>query len=533
MRTNPFRRDELIGATLHWLLHLELGGQTYRLAQRPLSGPLGLNGETVQYQGAILGTIEWEETADLLSPAPRSRSLSLTVNPFGLPVADLAAQVGSARATLFRWIEGTDRSVPYLTGLVLKPKHRLADQPISFTIETDPWQDAGDLADSDARVSLDTWSNPAEKVRGERYPIPIGYPGTRPSGSVPASPAFAVDATSRYLLIADRPIHAGQVTVYGAHDDSAVARSVTTTQDLLGRTVSVVQLPSSGTGAYDADGEWWVGFSDASGFGGGIINRRTGNPLRGASEVMAWALRRSTLPVDFSALIADTDPLNAYRIDTSIRAGQTEVVSPWGWVQAQVLSLCPASAVLRPGGLSVLPWRIGITRADVVAEATDQVDRWELSEQPVSYSSWLQCAGRIEISFARDQMRGEWDGVHTLSSSSKARFPGNREHYQLRVGSTRFGNQLPPVTEDLDVVYDAATAGRFGEWKAATLALPYRRLSFKAAPEWGWLRPTDPLYVDAPRVGVSQIVHVETIRYLRDGSHLITVVAFDHPRRDG
>lgn len=96
-----------------------------------------------------------------------------------------------------------------------------------------------------------------------------------------------------------------------------------------------------------------------------------GAVMRGAGDVLRWALGQSSLRVDRDRLAAALPALNGFLIDCVI----DERVTPWEWLSANLLPLLPVSLVSGPRGLYPVVWRHA-------AKASDATFRLDLAADP-------------------------------------------------------------------------------------------------------------------------------------------------------
>lgn len=309
------------------------------------------------------------------SPDLGARSLTITAQA---DLRDLLA--AGARVEVALWspsIPWPDRQV-VLVGVVTDA----STSPIgaTFTATEDPAADFGQLLDGGAAVSARTWprtdaqrladgwyaaSSPlgtSPAAVGLAYPTIIGRPSSqiplRVLGSLteytaPGSPALYVersasttDPRDHVFVVAGHAVEASHVT-WGDPTTRPLTlhrEPVTHQRDAQGRRVATICPGGSGSIPADDSPEAWAYWTD----GGGLYEG--GRLIRSAPDVIAWALRRSSVRVDWQRLAA-LAPLASILLDTAI----WEQAAPLDWLRSQVLPLLPVGAASGPGGLYWYP----------------------------------------------------------------------------------------------------------------------------------------------------------------------------------
>lgn len=178
---------------LVWLLDLSLGGRTLRASTMPVV----FGGR--RYTGAI-DEVSMVETLALGS-APSAREASIDL----LPEVDMAELVSQAhtltagRATLRLW---DTTEAEYLAEVVMLdarcslPEFGAVDEPLSFTLSAEAFDDTASLIPPSAAISESTWPTAPDDSVGQSYPLIWGAAGTltgRVSDEVPASVGYAVE----------------------------------------------------------------------------------------------------------------------------------------------------------------------------------------------------------------------------------------------------------------------------------------------------------------------------------------------------
>lgn len=176
---------DLLGSRVYWLLDLDWAGITIRLSDAEVD-VVTKDGTSLHYHGA-LNVLDVNEGLDFLSDASASpTSVSVdAILPVDVPLMVARGHdLGGATGTLRRWIEGTtyEAARVVVVGNVQDPEFGNEDEPVSFTLELNPWDDSKTIPAPGLILTgtnlEDDWvlSLPAESL-GLAYPIVVGHPG--------------------------------------------------------------------------------------------------------------------------------------------------------------------------------------------------------------------------------------------------------------------------------------------------------------------------------------------------------------------
>lgn len=333
------------------------------------------------------------------------------------------------------------------------------------------------MLDPDHVVTAARWPDAPDSALGTPYPRPYGVPGV---GLVAAVPAVVVEEDSgqgaETLLIADGHVAADQVILVYEVDDrvKAYAADVTLTTDGEGSPVSVVDITSGPTGIEDARG-YWANFVN----GAGALPDAQGLHIAGAGSAAAWALQRSSLPIDWPRMTRAIGELNAYGLSGFV----ADQVTPTEWVDDRVVGLLPASWARSPRGLylTVERWDAG---------PTDAVENLVIGDGRVFRDGPVRWSGRtdrlqVAVRYGYDERRSAFSLV------------------QVARGEGRDVPAPRTITIDATDVYDAATAERLGRYhlwrEGQQVDIPVR-----LAPSMGHLEEGDVVtFTDAELGGVA------------------------------
>ena len=402
--------------SVHWLARLEIAGRTFRWSDTPVA-PVDADGRAVPHLGG-LPELRAPSDFDPFEQRPAVASVSLEVNwPPDDPLADIVAaghRFQDATAEVALWTEGTayeDREV-VVAGSASEPEYGPPNQPVAFTVEGLPWEDAGSTHLQTWRVTDDTWPNGDHE--GEPwYPVVFG----RPAWSVrelpavefyeagsPARVVYRTGGSVTKLLVAPHPVQSTQVTISdGAQtEDFAVSYEA----DGLGQLCAVVDISGASTITRTGD-TFFTAWRD-----GGSYTGPDGS-ADGAGDLLLWVLSRFDLPVSYSRVLAWRAWLNRFRVSGFI----SEPTAPWRVITDALLPILPVSVQNKGGELRVIPWRYdarpvdavrhievgpGVTMPGRIVHETDEVR----SRLQLSTSTRADGENRISVLLSPDQPTG-------------------------------------------------------------------------------------------------------------------------------
>ena len=226
---------------------------------------------------------------------------------------------------------------------------------------------------------------------------------------------------------------------------------------------------------------------EAGAYGGGLLDA-DGGIVDTAGELLAWALRRSTVPIDYSRCLAVLDALSWCRVAGSIEAQCT----PLDWIRAHLLPILPIALVSGPQGLYPVITRWDATTRDAVTDL--DVDR-DLLDLVGGVTVAGSPASELSIEYARDVAQDTYLGRESLTG---IRVPlawststGTASNVFTRASYQRHGQRAAPVIQS-DVIVDRVVAQRVLAWKSAALWTRHRQVAYTGPREViGWLQPGD------------------------------------------
>lgn len=549
--------SQLDGAELLWLLEVTLRGEVYRFAEQDVNVG-STDGSTRPFAGT-LEPIEYPDDADPFTELSSSRSIGITLvftEAQGDGWAAIAAadqDLGDASAVLSLWRVGDtygDRQV-ILSGRVDETDWGTAEEPVSFSIRADAAMDRGQLPPPTARASETTWAEDATywaspKIRGQLYPMPIGYPGRNIDNleDMTGSPALAVrvdkSALSNTSNASTFVIGYGELTCVGGTvtvrnvttGDEATATAQVTTDDL-GTVCTTVSVSGAASGGIDIgqDDSVWACFRAAE--KGGVRGPR-GGTLEGAGDVIRWLLGRTTLTVNSGQIVAPAGVLNAYRLAFFINNS----VSPFD-ILRDLMSLLPASLAMGESGVELRHWKLDATSADAVERLDLTGGRHGFIAGKIGRTSTDDVANVLSIDYARDPGSNQHRARRTYGPSSWPGAPaGSFDPNPLCSASfTRFrdpdGRPLIAAPIVTDLVQDGATASAILDQKVMRHCGTHMTAQIGGVPQHlQWLQPGAVVLVNSPdHMWADQVALVtEVIR--TPGDTALQVLAPNHWIRD-
>lgn len=470
------------------LLTIFFGGREYGFSTYPVT-VVGNDGELRQFGGG-LPTAALERSWSLSRDSPTRTAFSFESLYFPDDIAKRVAQdhdFSNATGEIALWQPGTTwegRRV-WIVGDVVNPIYGSAGQPVSLTIERQPYNDRGRTHDTEARVTEITWPGPggapAESL--ERwYPIPIGYPGRIDDGTITrGSPGIVVGQSLgnvTYILISIEPVQATHVYVF---DESGSQRmAVSTVKDGNDRSVAVVLM--TGYGRDRTLSEYWIGFSRDD--GGGILNKTQSAAIEGLGEVIRWGLEQCTVPIshgDWARVQVDLDSM------MKVAGYLDEPANPWDWIKEYFLPLAPIDVQSGPHGLYPVLWRQSREEDAVkhlVAGSGNGVER-------TSRVEYTRTKDKLVNGYVvRYAIRADTDDPYqTLSITPKT--TGRQSSSKYRSGAAdrsanRYG--IIAITEiESRWLWTEYGAANWASWKLQDSSIIPRKVSYRAPIGDGWL----------------------------------------------
>jgi hypothetical protein len=527
--TTPTRADCQRAVRRAWLLDLDWSGLTIRLSTEPLS-MVDEYGTARQYTGGILSDPApvTESNRDGVEDAAPSVGLVLAVD--GTDIALRIAQgsrLQEATGNLFEVfvdavgdvVQTWQRRIAWvIDGRLTRPSFDGPDSPTSqvrVTLEGQPAEDMTPLLEPLAVIDSTTWPEvPSDgSQQGKVYPLVIGTPGpfvkaNGSSGATTGSPAYPVTYTAANidkLLVADGQVAATTVTIYDEARESE-AFTVVLSQDGRGQWCSVVDI--SGAGSISrTDEQYFAHWND----GGGTLNPFGSGAIERLGDVVRWAMQGSTVPVDMSAFAAETD-LNRIKVATFLNDGEATRYE----LAIELLQLHPGAGIRRdangirpivrrmdypdsacagtlragPGFRSLSEWQYRTESADTITDAS------------------MSFAKRVRDGRLRRSVRCTPDPDPLAPeefATSYAIMGARRQALAFRKPQSR------RHTEEIETIYDEASAGYRVASMVRQSATPDRTRDYYGGFEWGWLEVNE-VYLYYDDVHTTLPIQVEVTR---------------------
>jgi len=491
-----FSLADLRGQELVWICEFTWAGETLYLSRsRETDVPAGPDGADVECFDGLEWGEEQPDDLSLLQDTLESKRASLTLHLY--PELDVPARISeghnlaTATGRLRLWPRGTTTVLDVIEGDMMDPTWDLPETPIVVTLEEDPVQDRSLWPASNAKVDADSWANHDPAIEGEFYPWVFGGPGTTTTTDT-WTPGLIVDTASApmKILIAGHacPL-ASNVDVVNVTQGTQAVRAVQHMQDGHGRMIAYVE-PALGWLA--AGDEVWINWYSGGARAWGHVSPFDGSePLRGAGDLLIWWLRQSTVRFDAGRLAAVRARLNEYKIDTYVVADPGSRISPYHWVQDNLLPILPVSPRIGPRGLYFVVWDLKSTAEDARVHLKEGLNCERAG--PVTTTSRNEVATEVTVSYHHDPREGEptarlvltGDDV-TLDQDADARrsFQARRAWLQQR---TNICYELAAPH-----VQDASTAGLIAATEIRRRGLQWDLLSYDVDQEIaGQLDPGD------------------------------------------
>jgi len=527
----PFTASELVAADLVWLLDLTWGGQVYRFGSRSLT-VTNEDGQALRYSGG-LGDLGVDLAFGLLDETPGELSIPVSLMfPAGVDVAarvEGGHDLSRATAELSLHIVGNTyedrRSI--LTGSLSEPEYGATGEPVSATIADLPYDDAALFPPANARISPDAWTAlPNDQNDDQCYPFVFGEPGqyTKSDGSAAStrgSPAYVVEkpaGSSLVILIAGHHVIAPTVTIRNATAKTTTALSVVNSNDDAGNnTAAVVGLVSALGSDADTFFTNWT-------HGGAARSEEAAATLTKGGDLLSYFLNRSSIAVDRGRVKAASDYLNRYKFAGYLN----DQVSPFEWLQDNLIPLLPISIASGPDGVYPIVWRFDARAGDALAHlvAGEDVHR----ESRVTYLN-RDIINELRLSFAWEPERQKHMRTITVNGEPHSATTSDViTNGYAKISRDRFGARASEISTD--IVYDQTTAAAILDWKIRAGAFPSRAITYTAPASMAWLQRGDVVTLTDSDLSLSsQVALVQSVS-IRLSSLSVTLLINEDPFRE-
>lgn len=525
----------------HWLLDIEIGGVVYRFASSALE-VTDAAGDTHRY---LEGLSDPQASLVQDGAAESSAQIGIASETDWAKLEARGYTLERAPGILRRWWEGTtlDRARVYLRGLATAAEYGAAGEAIAFTLARSPSLESRDITDAQMIIDATTWpvrTSPAyatqEKVVGASYQRIIGAPGNDPAAAAPraAVPALLVEGraadSSSGVLLCSGPMHAGAVRLHNVTAELDDDATPIATADLLGRPVTYCQFASISLLNSITD-EYWYGLQADSTYGGGTPNPyRPGEMLRGAGDVIAWALTEYTdLRVDRAQMATHEDWLNSFHVDSYLNTP----TDAWAWLTSAVLSWLPVVARESVHGLYFLPVRWDYTIRDVSAWLS--VERGDIARAGNVRRLSQPIYNEITIQYRPKREGNKWHSTRTITANAGTLSVSAEVTEDTRIGGShlaqlsqaRYG--VRPYTVSIHHTWSDDTAELVAALLMQRYAWPKRTIQYAAAAEWEAIEPGS-----AVAITDADLYLTDAIAYVVDvtptgGGVVLDLILIDHP----
>lgn len=335
-----------------------------------------------------------------------------------LDPANHAALIGGlfgAWGEVAQIVEGQEwsRRRVVVRGYVDAPIYGEAEEPIRFGLASAPWEDRGLIPLPTWVVGPDTWPRTGstlglpEDMTGPLYPVVLGDPGADADATTEADwypiPALiveidtSVDPPDNSANDCTLLLGAGYLGCVG--DNIALFNETTgattntpafSTTDRMGAVVTCATVAAADMPITAGDALYW---RPAAGGAAGIPGTGT------AGGAIRWLLGFCSAEVDQESMAAATPALDRWRVAGVISA--EEPVSPWGWIEDNLLSVLPAICVDGPGGITLAVLPVAPADADG-ARSIDVEAVGGARSGPVDVSSWRDLSTSLSVVYGAD-----------------------------------------------------------------------------------------------------------------------------------
>ena len=551
-----FRRvldeNDYKGADLVWLLVVDWGGAIYRFSNIPVE--IAYDDGDYQFQGQ-LDQLDYQEESDLFELSVEANSVSVAVVfPHNMVQEFRGGRIlDGARAELSyimvrngQPLQTWEERILLFEGEISQPIIGDPEEPegfAAFSVEQQPYDMSGYLLDIDNLINISKFSNvPNDIGPGKPYPLVFGNPSnsTRADGTnVPnlySSPAYPIYRAGEvpatvYLMIAGHKVDASHVGIRDGDYQILTSVSVQEAKDTNGVLYSYVNI--TGTGLYEPDDtghsnkSYFTRWFDSinSTYEGAHLNPFGDGILEGGGDLIMFALSKTGMKVDWEAWGSVAQLLNNYRFAGYVNQPR---ITAWDWLNQNILPLMPVSVVSGPYGLRpiiYLQYFQGerITFTTHILEGSD-FQRISALEAAVGLDEIFNA---IELRYAKDGTSGNFMSYYSIGADLEyipetLDFDGYATLSQQRYGLRR--NVI-----ETDYVYDTGTAGRIARYLLRANCLVKRRLTYRAAPKYGYLMIGDVIGLTSDTLYLTEQIATVVSKKWDGTSWLYDILIEDNP----
>lgn len=555
-----FRRvldeNDYKGADLVWLLVVDWGGAIYRFSNLPIEVPYE-DGDH-QFHGQ-LDQLDYVEQSDLFELSVEANSVSVAVVfPHNMVQEFRAGRIlDGARAELSyimvrngQPLQNWEDRILLFEGEISQPIIGDPEEPegfAAFSIEQQPYDMSGYLLDQDNLINISKFQYVPEDIgNGKPYPLVFGNPSNsiRADGTnVPnlhSTPAYPIESrhgggeglpNHDYLMIAGHKVEATKVMIRDG-DYHIATVDVEEAKDINGVLYSYVDIHGSSVYEPDQTGHSsksyftkWYNPTGAGSYAGAHLNPFGEGLLEGGGDLIMFALSKTGMAVDWEAWGSVAQLLNDYRFAGYVNEPR---ITAWDWLNQNILPLMPVSVVSGPYGLRPVIFlqyfqgqRISFTTH--ILEGSD-FQRISALEAAVGLD---EIYNAIELRYAKDGTSGNYMSYYSIGADLEYTpetldFDGYATLSQQRYGLRR--NVI-----ETDYVYDTGTAGRIARYLLRANCLVKRRLTYRAAPKYGYLMIGDVIGLSSETLFLTEQIATIVSKKWDGSSWLYDILIEDNP----
>ena len=505
MALTPHRNDFENSAPV-WLLDLEWGGETWRVATQPVEVVTSA-GRRLSYLGGMSAPTRLRESLGRLKTDPGSASATVAaVLPCN--VAQRIAQGHSllaARATIYMGTIGP-QSDPYavptlrqedhqlwhlLGGIVTQPRWATPGAPVGyldFQVKYAPWDEQSKTLLPSAAVlgdgDVDAVAAQLGAI-GKVIPLVFGAPGASAIGGSPSyymGVGTAVDGTSDFWSAANiLPTTASSSTLTYIFAGSRTSNTVGLNRLRLESGAVVTVQANAYIVGTDTTPAWcvWDG-------GNASISPYSGDGLRDSAEVAAYCLDIGGFDVDVPRWLA-VKGRGTFNVDTYVN---DPTITAWDWLDgAGVLDGMACSMRRGVGGVYPVPSSPDIYATNALTSITVG-NEWAASSAIELLTEPGDLVNIADLRFGRSAETEELVR-YRLFAPEDPLFRANPSH-TMKASIARYGASRAQVEVE---TFEAASAEAVALRVLALGSMPTYTRSYRAPWFWGWLNVGDAIAI--------------------------------------
>jgi len=510
----PLSRPDLIGTSLCWLVVINYAGRQWRWSSEPVT-LTDSDGDVLQFDGG-LAPLELSQVLAVLADSPEMLSISLELywpEDVAAMVADghdLSAATGELAIMPMDggryWDD--DRHV-LISGRVSQPQYGAAYEAVVFSLEEQPYDDAAVYPPNFHIVKKDATTGAVLEDAAHTFPVVWGDVGrlrsldgtdtdVRGSKAIVTKRGGAGAATE--LMIAGHELASTEATVWAYLQKIDIASlslpiDATAYEEWDGRTgvsISYALTGTTRTARLDISSLTSAEFNKQSDFyisleSGGLQRLNGTGPITGLGDLAIWWLNQSSIRWDRAKWHLLRQRLNGW-----LTAGfVNDQVSPWEYVQQNILPLVPVTIHSGPDGLYPVWWDYAATGADAVEHIT--VAPGIVRQGPVEYDRDVSSViNSFKLEYGYDAGEDAHRGVAVIEAGLELDATDGTEHSTLFAeASVRRYGVSQHETSTTDIIYDEASAAKTLLWWSIAKGFTHRTITYEVDQSLLWLQLGD------------------------------------------